>query len=96
MNALDFIGKGGSWKGAFLGINTQCFNANDPSCKSIASIPDATHNIGDINPFLDALTAQDRSTEPRMLRNLPAGVSNIYISRVTLGNMQEGILFSKE
>lgn len=96
MNPVDFIRKGGTFKGAFIGINTQCFNKNDPACNSIASVPDVWHNVTDTSAFLDALTAQDRNTRPQMLRNLPAGVSNIYISRVTLGNMQDGILFGKE
>ena len=96
MNPVDFVAQGGTFKGAFLGINTQCFNKNDAACANIASVPDLFHNVSDTSRFLDALTAQDRNTRPQMFRNLSPGVSNIYISRVTLGNMQDGILFSKE
>jgi hypothetical protein len=94
MNPVDFLKDGGSYKGAFLGFNAQCFKADDPACKTILSINDQLHNVPDVNPFLDTMTARDRESRPILFRNLPAGVSNIYISRVSLGAMSNGIVFN--
>jgi hypothetical protein len=93
MDPLDFLKGGAAFRAAFLGLNTQCFNTADPECKTIYSISDRLNNISDVYPFLDAMTLQDRMGSPRALKNLPAGVTNIDISRVTLGSMNEGIVF---
>jgi len=84
MDVLDFVGKGGSYKGAFLGINAQCFLPNDPACKTIISIADRLLNVQDVNTFLDAETAFDRESRPVLYKNLRPGVSNIYVSRVSI------------
>jgi hypothetical protein len=94
MDALDFLRQTNSFKGAFLGITTQCFKTADPDCKSIKSLPDRQSNVTDLYPFLDAQTEQDRTGRPVPFKNLPAGVSNIFISRVSLGSLDKGIVFS--
>jgi hypothetical protein len=94
MDVLDFLrGSKPDYKGAFLGLNAQCFKP-DPACKAIISIADQTRNIPDINSFLDMQTATDRSSSPTIARSLPAGVSNIVVSRVSLGAMARGIVFT--
>lgn len=93
MDPMDFLGKGTNYKGAFLGLNAQCFRANDPACRWIASIEDRLQNIKNINTFLDDQTAPTREGRPVLLKDLPAGVSNIYISRVSLGSMGRGLVF---
>lgn len=95
MDPLDFLRNGGSYKGAFLGLNAQCFIPNSPACKDIISIPDRQQNIQDINPFLDKETAFDRESRPVLYKNLPAGSSNIYLSRVSLlGVRKNAIIFT--
>jgi hypothetical protein len=96
MDPLDFLKGGAAFRAAFMGINTQCFNATDPGCKTIYSIPDTLNNIREVYPFVDAMTLQDRTGSPRLLKELPPGVSNIAISRVTLGSMNAGIVFRAE
>jgi hypothetical protein len=94
MNVLDFLRSSATYKGAFAGLNAQCFRPNDPACKDIISITDQFRNIANQDSFLDAMTAQDRTNPPRIFTSLPAGASNILISRVTLGTANRGIVFS--
>jgi hypothetical protein len=93
MNALAFLEKGATYKAAFLGLNAQCFRAKDPACRVIICIDDRLQNIGDLNSFLDKQTAPTRDSRPVLYANLPAGVSNIYISRVSFGTMGRGLSF---
>lgn len=93
MRVLDFLGKECNFKAAFLGLNAQCFNRTDKNCQSIIPVADRLQNVEDINSFLDNLTAQSRESRPRLTRELPRGVSNIYITRVSLGAMGRGIVF---
>jgi Pectate lyase superfamily protein len=82
MDPLDFLRDGANYKGAFLGLNAQCFNTNDPACKLIISIDDRLVNVQDSRPVI--------------FKTLPAGVSNIRISRVSLGTMNRGVIFAAE
>jgi hypothetical protein len=93
MDPLSFVTPGATYKAAFLGLNAQCFRPNDPACKNIISIEDREVNVPDANVWLDESTAFDRSGKPVLAGSLPAGVSNIRMSRVSLGTMQRGIVF---
>ena len=85
MAALAFFKAGASYRGAFLGLNAQCFRPNDPACKYIISIPDQLQNVSNAGSFLDAGTALDRESRPEPYRDPPAvGSSNIYVSRVSI------------
>lgn len=96
MDVLSFL-PGARYKAAFLGLNAQCFRSNDPECKDIAYILDKLVGVSDVNPFLDNLTAADRECRPVLLKNLPAGTSNIYLSRVSvLGSRKTGLIFSAQ
>lgn len=95
MAPLDFLKNGASYRGGFLGLNAQCFVPTDPACKTITSIPDRLQNIQDVNMFLDKETAFDRLSRPVLYKNLPAGSSNIYLSRVsTVGKRKNAIIFT--
>jgi len=91
MDALGFV-RNPTYKGAFAGFTAQCFDKSD-ACKVIIPIPDRFPNVGDVNAFFDSQTYQSREGRPLLTRQLPAGVSNIYISRVTLGKMKRGIVY---
>lgn len=93
---LAFLGEKSDYKAAFLGLNAQCFRTNDPACRWITCINDRLQNIPNIYAFLDARTAQDRESRPVLLRDLPQGVSNIYISRVSFGAMNRGLDFEAQ
>ena len=93
MDPLSFVDKKASYKGAFLGLNAQCFRNADAACRLVGSVDDRLQNVADINPFLDAQTAPTRESRPVPFNNLAAGVSNIQISRVSFGTMNRGICF---
>jgi hypothetical protein len=93
MDVLAFVQKGASYKGAFLGLNAQCFRNNDPACRYIIGINDRLQNVSDINKFLDTQTAPTRDSRPIPYSTLPAGVSNIYVSRVSFGTLGRGLSF---
>lgn len=93
MAPLSFIRPEASYNGAFLGWSAQCFLPNNPAC-DVADMADRLVNVSDTSAFLEELTTADRSAEPLLLHELPKGVSNIYISRVSLGNMNRGIVFT--
>jgi hypothetical protein len=93
LDPLDFLRDPVSYKGAFAGLNAQCFRTNDPACRNILMIGDQFRNIKDSIAFLDTQTAPDRLGVPQLYRNLPAGISNIDISRISFGPMEKGVVF---
>jgi len=84
MDVLDFLRKGGKSRAAFVGLTAQCFRPDDPACKYIISLPDRLLNEKDTLAALDQGTAFDRESKPVLMKTLPPGVSNIYITRVSL------------
>jgi hypothetical protein len=96
MDVLDFLRKGGRSRAAFVGLTAQCFRPADPACKQIICIGDRLLNEKDTVAVLDRETAFDRESRPVLLKDLPPGVSNIYITRVSLpDNAGKGIAFIK-
>jgi len=94
-DVLDFLRKDASFRGAFLGLTTQCFNVNDPACKRIATVGDQLVNVQDANAFLNQETAADQQSAPISFRELAPGISNIRISRVSIvGSRGKGIAFT--
>jgi hypothetical protein len=94
MNPYEYIKEGKNSHYALLGSNTQCFS-NTEACKNIYSVPDKVQRVTDTLKFIENMTSFDRSVKPVLYRNLPQGVSNIYVSRVTFGAAQKGITFTK-
>jgi len=93
MDPLAFLKARGSFKAAGLGLNVQCFRANDPACQNISWVEDKWQNVPDINPYLDDLTAQTRESRPLLYKELPSGVSNVLITRVSFGTLKRSIEF---
>jgi hypothetical protein len=94
MDPLSFLDATASYRAAFLGLSVQCFRKGDPVCGGIYCVSDRLQHVTDTARFLDSETAPDRGSEPRLLRELAPGASNIYISRVNLLNMHKAIVFS--
>ena len=96
MDVLDFLRKGGRSRAAFVGLTAQCFWPADSACKQIISIGDRLLNEKDTLTVLERETAFDRESRPVLLKDLPPGISNIYITRVSLpDNAGKGIAFIK-
>jgi hypothetical protein len=97
MDPLDFLRKGGKSRAVFAGLTAQCFRPNDPACRFIISIPDRSLNEKDTLAALDRGTAFDRESRPILMKPLPPGVSNIYITRVSLPALAgKGIEFTSK
>ena len=88
---LDFVNKSATYKGAYIGLTQQCFDNTDPYCKNMNSIADKWVNQKDDSKFLKELTTtgHDAKFEPYAAK--PAGVSNIYFSRVSFGRIPVSI-----
>jgi len=95
MNPYEYIKGGKNTQYALLGSNAQCFS-NTQACKDVLSIPDKVQQVTDTLKFIDNMTSLGRSVKPVLFRELPQGVSNIYVSRVTFGAAQKGITFTKQ
>jgi len=93
MGVLDFLRGGASYKAAFLGLTAQCFRPQDPACRAIICIGDRLVNVAQAEPFLEEQTRQTREARPVRYRQLSPGVSNVYLSRVSLGKAGRGLVF---
>jgi hypothetical protein len=80
---------------ALLGSTAQCFNGSE-GCKNVFSIPDKTAGFSDLPAFLNEMMANNSKLKPVPYQNLPKGVSNIYISRISIGAARKGIVFTKQ
>ncbi|MBV4357851.1 glycosyl hydrolase family 28-related protein [Pinibacter aurantiacus] len=95
LNVLNAIPAKFSGKLAFAGINAQCFDQKNPLCKDVQTLNDKFVNVSDENKYFNDQTMQDRMSMPAGYQNLGAGVSNIYIGRVSLDGSMVGLKFSK-
>lgn len=95
LNPYEYIHAGTAAHVALLGGNAQCFD-NRAICKDVFCIPDKIQRVSDMPGFLDNMTAFERKEKPVLYQNLPQGVSNIYISRISIGASKRGIVFSKQ
>jgi hypothetical protein len=91
----EYVKTGSAARLALLGSNSQCTDTKE-ACKTIYSITDQVTRISDMPAFLDNMTTFDRNEKPVLFRDLPGGISNIYISRVSIGASRRGVVFSKQ
>lgn len=82
---------------AMMGITTQCFNTAGIKCatESPESLSDVVVNVPELNSFINGLTKDGRRAMPKPYVNLADGISNIYISRVSVGNGTTACFFGK-
>jgi hypothetical protein len=93
---LAFIKGGESYKGLFAGLSTQCFNNKDPECGMLITTNDKAVNVKDQDAFMDDMTKTLRNSRPVEYLQKPGGVSNFYLSRVTIDQRYKtGITFKK-
>lgn len=92
-----FLRKKMASKIAMMGITTQCFNTAGIQCVTgdPQSLPDVVVNIPKLNVTLNELTRDIRRALPKPFVNLADGVSNIYISRVSVGEGATACFFGK-
>ncbi len=92
-----FMRKKMSSKICMMGITSQCISTANYKCaiEDPQSITDMSVNVPDVNVFLIDMTKDTRKAMPKPYVNLAAGISNIYISRVSVENGSAACLFSK-
>ena len=95
MNPTRFIANRSNFKGAFLGLSTQCFQSGVADCGQILSKEDKVLKVTNENAFLLDMVAQDRAAIPIRYKGKSAGKSTILLSRVSIGNSNTAVKFSK-
>ncbi|MGZ5134940.1 MAG: glycosyl hydrolase family 28-related protein [Flavitalea sp.] len=95
MNPTRFISGQSNFRGAFLGLSTQCFQTGDPNCGQIISKEDRLVKVPDEKSFLLEMLAQDRSAMPRRYPGKTPKASTIFLSRVSVGNSKTAVKFTK-
>ena len=93
MNVSEHIKSGPNSAIGLIGANAQCFDKSE-ACKNIISIPDKVYGVRDVNSFMETMTSFGRSSRPIPFTNLPDGVSNIYISRVSISPVSQALVFT--
>ncbi|MBC7826428.1 MAG: hypothetical protein H7122_01680 [Chitinophagaceae bacterium] len=95
MNPTRFLTRQSNFKGAFLGLSTQCFQSGDPNCGQILSKEDKLIKVTDEKSFLLEMVAQDRAAIPIRYPGEASKASTILLSRVSIGNSNTAVKFSK-
>ncbi|MEO5891094.1 MAG: glycosyl hydrolase family 28-related protein [Ferruginibacter sp.] len=93
---LSFLTGGETYKGFFGGITTQCFSGTDPDCAALMTTSDVSVNIKNPDIFMDEMTKSLRAARPISYSVKPAGITNFYLSRVSISERyRTGIAFTK-
>lgn len=95
LNPLKFITPDANYRAAFMGLTTQCFIPNDKKCENIFTVEDMFK--GGVKPgeYFPEMLADDRSALPRKYAAAGKGASSIFISRVSAGDCNTAISFTK-
>jgi hypothetical protein len=95
MNPTRFINNRSTFQGAFLGLSTQCFQTDNPECGKILSKEDKLVRVTNEEKFLLDMVAQDRAAIPIRYKGKAPKTSTILLSRVSVGNVNTAVKFSK-
>ncbi|MEO5684472.1 MAG: glycosyl hydrolase family 28-related protein [Chitinophagaceae bacterium] len=95
MNPLKFVSKKSAFKGVFTGLTTLCFIKDDKKCDQVQQLSDRNNLVQETEPFILSLLADDRFSLPQKYQVKNAAASNILISRVSIGDMNNAIRFSR-
>lgn len=97
MNPLNFLQGRSSFKALASGFTAQCFDKNRQICTgNPLSFGEYRKNITDVDSFIMDMTKSDRENAPLQYTKLPQNISNIYLSRVTIGKCGPGVSFINE
>jgi hypothetical protein len=92
-----FLRKKMASKIAMMGITTQCFDIPGIKCATgdPLSLPDVVVNVPELNKFINELTRDSRRALPKPYVSLADGVSNIFITRVSVGGGTTACFFTR-
>jgi len=95
LNPLTSVTSNVNYRGAFMGLTTQCFIPGNKLCDYILTVEDVIR--GNVKPdsFFPEMLADDRNAMPRKYMAGKTGTTTIYISRVSAGDCNTAISFIK-
>ena len=94
-NPLAFVKSQATYRGLFFGITAQCFNVPGVTCTNLnpVTVAEKMINISKRDDFTIKMAGATRSAIPRQWAAPKKGISNVFISRVTVGVAAKGITF---
>jgi hypothetical protein len=95
MDPTEFISAKSNFRGAFLGLTAQCFQTGDATCGPIVSKEDRLVKVTNEKDFLLDMLGQDRAAIPIRYIGKSANKSTIFLSRVSVGDVNTAVKFSK-
>jgi hypothetical protein len=93
LNLFDFVSKQSAFRAACLGLTAQCLAVGNPGCANTVSYEPYFFNVKDQQAFMLSGLEDGRQAVPRQYTSMGKGVSNIFISRVSLGSFDQAITF---
>lgn len=94
MNPLKFMDRAATFKGAFLGLTTQCFVPNDKKCELIMMVEDKLKGVDDLKSYMSRMLLEPGSASPRRYVIQSKTATNLCITRVSVGYCNAGFRFS--
>lgn len=92
-NPLKFFHSNATYKGAFIGLSSQCSISGDKSCGTINTVNDLTIGVSDTLKFMNNMLQDDINAFPRKYMNSKPGSTTIYFHRVSLGDFEKALCF---
>ncbi len=78
-----------------MGLTTQCFIQGNKECLDINTVDNVFKKIENLDSFLSYMLDDDRSALPMKYVKQKEKISNIFISRVSIGDCATAIRFNK-
>lgn len=94
MAPYSFISRNASFRAALMGITTQCFD-NRPFCGDPVCHEKYLWNVKKEQEFILSGVDDERRAAPVKYAQTNPGISNVYISRISVGNFNQAITFNK-
>ena len=95
LDPLKFLNKKASFRALFTGLSTQCFNNNDRKCDQIYKVEETSHLVPNTESFVLQMLSDERNALPKKYEAKNKSASNIFISRVSLGDINNAIKLTK-
>ncbi len=95
LDPLKFLTAQTNYRVAAAGLNTQCFIPGDKKCDYIFTVNDTSRGNVKMDDYFPEMLADDRKAMPRKFLAAPSGASSILVSRVSAGDCNTSIRFTK-
>ena len=95
LDPLKFLTPKSSFMGYFMQLTTQCFVTNNRKCEGINWMYDIANRVPTPAAFVPAMLADDRNAIPGKYEIKNIAASNILITRVSMGDVNNAIKFTR-